>query len=93
MAGSWDKGGKENDPTSGRGPLPQFVEGKGAGKQKRGDQFQGEGSLLWREHLTQSQKAGLRSPAAPAGWPQGHSPAVAPSVLICKMRASRLPSL
>lgn len=47
-----------------RGPLPQFAQGTGAGKQKRGDQFRGEGSPLWRE---QSQKAGLGLPLSQLG--------------------------
>ena len=36
VAGSWDKAGEESSPISGRGPLPQFAQRKGAGKSRKG---------------------------------------------------------
>lgn len=50
VAGSWDKGGKENDPISGRGPFPSLFRAKVQGNRKGGDQFWGGATSLWRAH-------------------------------------------
>lgn len=75
-------------PSLGGGPFP-FVQGKGSGEQKRGDQFWREGGhRVWREHLMWRGKAGFRSPVSWLGGPQGGSPPVGPAVLTCERRAA-----
>lgn len=60
MAGSWDKAGEESSPISGRGPLPQFAQRKGAGKlRKGGTPSQGErGHCIVETALNAERKLG-----------------------------------